>query len=117
VLWAVVFAAAVHARHGGANPISAIAGWRVPQMFGRISYSIYLWHMFVILLVSAALLDGVKGISQFEHAAILIPSALALSTALSWLSFRIIEKPGMELGQRLARRMRAKGAEAVPQSA
>jgi peptidoglycan/LPS O-acetylase OafA/YrhL len=117
VLWILMLAAALHARIGGHNPISAISLWRIPQTLGRISYSIYLWHMIFIMLLSMAVLKAVPGIGKFDHIVIMVPATVAVTIAASWLSFALIEQPGMDFGKRVAKALRRKTPMPVSESA
>jgi len=67
---------------------------------GEISFSIYLLHMFVIRLVS-----------QWSIGPMLSGwCALLLSIAMAACTYRMIERPGIEAGRRLARRWRSEPA-------
>ena len=66
---------------------------------GTISYSVYLLHPVVLVVVPLPrqpLLEMTVG--------------LAATVAISWVSYRLIEKPTMELGRRVARRSRTRAA-------
>lgn len=72
---------------GGAGPESALStrllGWRPLAWIGDLSYSLYLWHWPVLLVVGHQL-----GYGLLDKAL-----ALALVLGLSWLSFRFVETP------------------------
>ncbi|MFJ6441431.1 acyltransferase family protein [Streptomyces sp. NPDC091649] len=59
---------------------------------GRISYGIFLWHMFVmaVALRIAGVEWGEAGMSGFL---ILLPLTAGISVLLAWLSFRLVEEP------------------------
>jgi peptidoglycan/LPS O-acetylase OafA/YrhL len=64
---------------------------------GTISYSVYLLHPIVLVLIPLPrqpLLEMIVG--------------LAATVVVSWASYRLIEKPTMEIGRRCARRIRAR---------
>ncbi|MBB5233175.1 acyltransferase family protein [Deinococcus budaensis] len=63
---------------------------------GRISYSLYLWHAVVLLLV-VHLLRGVLPLW------VLLPGAAALSLLVAHTSERVLERPLIALGKRLGR--------------
>jgi peptidoglycan/LPS O-acetylase OafA/YrhL len=75
---------------------------------GKISYSIYLTHMLVVLLVADAMLNTVNGATfasaQAHWQFVLISLALTLAgtVLLSALTYTLIERPGMALGRKLA---------------
>jgi hypothetical protein len=58
----------------------------VPRWFGRISYSLYLWHWPVIVLGAALTASGLLTIKQAL-------AAVAVSILLAWTSYRLIEQP------------------------
>ncbi|MCX6875076.1 MAG: acyltransferase [Verrucomicrobia bacterium] len=67
------------------------------------SYGVYLWHVPVQLCVIRVLLDaGVfAGRSSLERFALLTGATLPLVYAITWVTFRLVEKPGIALGKRL----------------
>jgi peptidoglycan/LPS O-acetylase OafA/YrhL len=69
--------------------------WRPIHFLGQISYSLYLWH-FVVLLYCIHLFYG-----KVPLWAILCLVSV-LSVFVSWLSYRWIEIPSMNLGRRLS---------------
>lgn len=72
--------------HGGGSAATTLLSHRGLVWFGLISYSLYLWHWPILALLRNAL-DTV----------VLPPSAglaaVALAIALSWLSWRYVERP------------------------
>lgn len=64
----------------------------VVTWLGRISYGIFLWHMFVmaVALRVAGLEWGEAGLTGFL---VLLPLTAAVSVLLAWLSFRYVEEP------------------------
>jgi peptidoglycan/LPS O-acetylase OafA/YrhL len=76
---------------------------RVLSFFGRISYSLYLVHTLVLYAVpwwsesAAASLGTSNKILTYA-------TWVGLTVAISWLTFRIIEKPFQDLGHRLTKR-------------
>ncbi|HEY4123182.1 MAG TPA: acyltransferase [Rhizomicrobium sp.] len=108
VLWFVFLGAALLGKQGSANPITALCNLGPMQTLGRVSYSIYLCHIFVMTAVSLAILHLLDHPTQLQHMILLMAFTIPLTIGLSLLTFRFIEKPGMVLGQRLAKAVRPK---------
>ncbi len=72
------------------------------QYIGRISYSFYLIHLPLLALVQYPLLKFFPELSRPAHFWLLLAFATPLSIALSALSYRFLEAPGIRLGQSLA---------------
>jgi peptidoglycan/LPS O-acetylase OafA/YrhL len=70
------------------RPMPGAACW-----LGRISYSFYLFHMFVVMLLP-----------DLRPAGVFLAVVLALSLLLSELTYRCVELPGIALGRALERR-------------
>ncbi|WP_417723096.1 acyltransferase family protein [Salipiger sp.] len=69
----------------GRNPVNRLLSAPVPVFFGRISYSLYLWH-WPVLTLSLYLRGG------YANAAEAV-AWMAVSVGLAWLSWRLIESP------------------------
>lgn len=98
------------------NP-PAILSNRVTRFLGKISFSLYLTHPYVISALTGAgayasinTLPGGSGV-RFPVAVLV---TLAVLTPLSWGLYRLIEEPGMTLGRRLGQRATVR-PEAGPQ--
>jgi peptidoglycan/LPS O-acetylase OafA/YrhL len=89
---AVTFAVAVAARH---RPMP-----RLLRFLGRISYSLYLTHVLVLLAVSRM----VPGLAERPAPVRLAAgvAVLALALAVAWTAYRMIERPAQHWGRRLA---------------
>ncbi|MBN8726169.1 MAG: acyltransferase [Xanthomonadales bacterium] len=88
---------------------------RLSDWLGRISYSIYLFHMpvFYPLLwwVTRQPLDSAW---RNQHLAIWFMAVLAATLLVAELAYRFVERPGMRLGQRWARRLQQRKAGVLP---
>ncbi|MFF5288170.1 acyltransferase family protein [Paractinoplanes globisporus] len=83
----------------------------VPSVFtwlGRISYSLYLLHVIVLLALPRVVPDlGTRGI-VFRATAGVAYLLVALVTA--WLAYRMVEQPGQRLGRRIAAKLEPRPA-------
>jgi peptidoglycan/LPS O-acetylase OafA/YrhL len=70
--------------------VSRLLSTRVPRWFGRISFSLYLWHWPVFVLGAALTAGGRLTPRQTLF-------AMALSILLGWVSYRLIEQPPQQL--------------------
>jgi len=63
------------------------------RFFGDISYSLYLWHIVVLI--------GFLHLLQHSAPlAVILPLVFAVTVAVSWLSYRYIELPAIKLGRK-----------------
>lgn len=76
-------------------PLSRFLSTRIMRFFGTISYSLYLFHGIVLI----AGLHAFHGVVPLW---ILLPSCVAASVLISFISFAIVEKPLMIFGKRIA---------------
>jgi peptidoglycan/LPS O-acetylase OafA/YrhL len=70
---------------------------------GDISYSSYLLHITVFLLVGSAVGHLVTGSNPIADNLLVMALTVAGTLPLSWLCYRYVELPGIELGRRLSR--------------
>jgi peptidoglycan/LPS O-acetylase OafA/YrhL len=75
---------------------------RLALWAGRVSYSLYLSHVLVMMLVSALLLRAFE-LPPFGYLCVLMVGTIAGTALVSSILYRVIERPGMELGSRMAR--------------
>jgi peptidoglycan/LPS O-acetylase OafA/YrhL len=78
-------------------PISSFLQTGLMQFFGKISYSFYLWHpvvTFPLKFAMARILIGRLGQPPVTAMLVFGLVAFALTIPISWLSWRMIEKPG-----------------------
>ncbi len=77
---------------GGINGIyGRFLSWAPVVYVGKISYGIYVYHVFVIILVSPLLIPYGLSVDHFATARILV--LLAVTLALSSLSWHFLEQP------------------------
>jgi len=78
---------------------------RVAQYLGRISYSIYLSHMLVIIVVQHALLRWAPELNRLTHFWVLLAGTVTATIAASAVLHRWVEVPGINAGRKLAKRL------------
>jgi peptidoglycan/LPS O-acetylase OafA/YrhL len=90
---------------GPAMAASRVLGSPILQFYGRISYSVYLWHFVVMTVLwkqpvffGKVIASGVPPIAVALLASLV---TIAGTTPLAWLSYRYVEVPGVHLGKRL----------------
>ena len=74
---------------------------------GRISYSLYLSHILVIIVMQYALLTWLPHLSQAVHFGVLVAGTAMVTVALSTILYRYLELPGIHAGRAMARRLAA----------
>jgi peptidoglycan/LPS O-acetylase OafA/YrhL len=79
-----------------APSISAVLNRAVPQWLGRISYSVYLMHTPVLVVMFHALLGHVS-------LWLIVSAGIVGSLTTATLMHRFVEVPAIKLGQRVAR--------------
>ena len=79
------------------------------RFYGKISYSLYLNHPTFVLLLTPAyrIIYSVQMRPTLQYGACLLLT-LGCLTAISYATFRFVELPGMKMGSRLIRRLKAK---------
>lgn len=75
---------------------------------GRISYSLYLSHILVMIVIQYALLTWLPRLSQTVHFGVLLASTATVTVALSTVLYRYLELPGIQAGRAIARRFAAR---------
>lgn len=112
VVWVTVMAAVVLKREEcqpavdlrqGAGVGTWLAGMlcsRPAQWFGQMAYSLYLSHMLVIVL-ALRLLERLAVTEPHVHALALFFIVMPATVLVSWLTYRLIEKPFHEWGRSL----------------
>jgi peptidoglycan/LPS O-acetylase OafA/YrhL len=90
-----------------ASPLRTVSSW-----LGERSYSIYLWHFPIVLAVyERGPLKRPPALDGFEWR---LPAILLLTLLFAAASYQMVERPGMEWGRRLARRVAAKRVAPAP---
>jgi peptidoglycan/LPS O-acetylase OafA/YrhL len=79
---------------------------RVTDWLGRISYSIYLFHVIVFVAIEWCLLRRVPAGAAWrtQHIGVYTAIGVAATLVVASVVYRLVEKPGIRLGHRLAER-------------
>ncbi len=84
---------------------------RLTDWLGRISYSIYLFHVIVFLAIDWWLLRQPPGSPwRTQHVGVYAVIGVAATLAVASLVYRLVERPGIRLGHRLAERWQERAA-------
>lgn len=75
---------------------------------GRCSYSLYLSHLLVIIVIQHALLTWAPDLSQLVHCVVLLAGTVVVTVAVSSVLYRYIETRGMRAGRALAQMLAAR---------
>jgi len=103
-LWGAFFALLIEPPGSLSSRLLPLFTNPIAQYLGRISFSIYLAHWLVIILVQAALVRWLPNLSRPIHFWVLLLIALPATIAIAALAYRYIESPGMEIGKKLSPR-------------
>ena len=91
------------------GPVRRLLSSRVLSAIGLISYGIYLWHQLVVREIQTSIHPAWTVLdAPFLP---LLAAALALTLAVSALSYFLVERPGIAVGQRRMLRRRERAAE------
>ena len=97
----LAFAALIAAASSGiSGPAGAVLNCRAVRYIGRISYGIYLFHLFVYGAVAAIV--GLIGLRPLEHGLATFVFLSALSIGVAALSWHFFERPLNRLKERLS---------------
>jgi peptidoglycan/LPS O-acetylase OafA/YrhL len=103
LVWAVAFIVALREQAGG----SGVLGWlftnRVMVFSGTASYSIYLLHMFCLLL-TLMIVAPLASLGQGPYTIIVFGLTLVTTYCTAALSLSLVEMPGIALGKMVAAR-------------
>ncbi|HEV7268308.1 MAG TPA: acyltransferase [Falsiroseomonas sp.] len=104
VVWTTVFLATLQPAGFGAPIVNAVLTSAPLLALGRWSYSVYLSHTIVLLLMMEALrLAGTPALGQWPHFGVLLAATLAGTLLVAALLYRFVEAPCIALGRRQSR--------------
>jgi peptidoglycan/LPS O-acetylase OafA/YrhL len=101
--WALVLATVTFGQDGRASLLAILnrilehPGFR---WLGKISYSVYLWHSILLLFVAGAVEHFIPMFDRGFYLLVVGGGTSAATLAVSAVTFRFIESPGMRLGKR-----------------
>lgn len=79
---------------------------RLTVLLGRLSFSMYLVHIAILKVLSGTALPGALGDGNLNSVLFFV-FVLALTAAVSWVTYTFIEKPGIAFGRRLIEKSEA----------
>lgn len=104
IIWVAVLALIVGERRALLSTpqrlLSALLRLPLMRRLGEISYSVYLTHMLVLYGVQHVLQTLLPGLAQPAYAALMLCAVPLATVALSVLTYRLIEQPGIAAGRR-----------------
>lgn len=108
-LW-IVFLGLLFERHSSLSSrlVSPLLTNPVVLYLGRISYSLYLSHMLVIMMIQYGLLMWAPYLSRVVHFGVLLACTTVVTVAVSAGLYRYLEVPGIHAGRALVRRFAAR---------
>jgi peptidoglycan/LPS O-acetylase OafA/YrhL len=80
------------------SPLRSVSQW-----LGERSYSIYLWHFPLVLVMYER--GPLKRLPPVDGYWWRLPAILLLTLVFASVSYHLVERPGMEYGRRLAKRV------------
>ena len=87
------------------NPIKLIVN-PITKFYGDISYSVYLNHPIVVMIMRPVYLMIYRHVSSSGTALLVcVVATFAVLTPWAWLTYQLIEQPGRRFGSRLIRSM------------
>ncbi len=90
-----------------ASPLRTVTSW-----LGERSYSIYLWHFPIVLAIYER--GPLKHLPASGGYWWRLPAILVLTLVFASVSYQMVERPGMEWGRRLAKRVSARRRTPTP---
>ncbi len=100
MLLAIGFGACIAAILYGSVGLKAMFEWPMLRWVGLISFSLYIWHLPLLLLLQSRVLPMFHGLNRFVTYGMFVYWAIAVIFPFAFLSYLIVERPWMRLGDR-----------------
>lgn len=104
-IWTAVMLSSLARPGSAANGPARLLGSRIGYHMGEISYAIYLLHFIVFFLTTFAAIR--LGLDGAPRAVLVSAATIGLAYPGALVCHHLIERPGIQLGARIARRMAA----------
>ena len=79
-----------------------VLDWRIVRFYGRISYSLYLFHPLGLAFAHRMISPQSMNLPISLRAIVAAVLAIVFTTPIAWLSWKFVEVPAIRLGKRLA---------------
>jgi len=93
--------------YGRNLPVFSLLDSRIARFYGKISYSFYLYHFFLMFVLSQLIFAKVPPNLTMAYplpmGLMLAALSVLISTGVASLSYRFVEHPGITLGKRFSR--------------
>ena len=100
MLLAIGFGACIAAILYGSSTLKALFEWPMLRWVGLISFSLYIWHLPLIVLFQTRVMPMFPGLNRLATYSMYWYWALVVIFPFAFLSYLIVERPWMRLGDK-----------------
>jgi peptidoglycan/LPS O-acetylase OafA/YrhL len=100
MLLAIGFGACIAAILYGSGGLKAMFEWPMLRWVGLISFSLYIWHLPLLILLQSRVLPIFHGLNRFVTYGMFWYWAIVVIFPFAFLSYLVVERPWMRLGDR-----------------